>query len=76
MHLKAEHVSYVFPIPIWDLFSNFKVIRWEELLKSNFLFKNPDCVHSFTLQNSIAQLPVEELDRIQEYLQNSGLAQR
>uniref|UniRef100_A0A3Q2VNJ9 Huntingtin n=1 Tax=Haplochromis burtoni TaxID=8153 RepID=A0A3Q2VNJ9_HAPBU len=29
-----------------------------------------------TLQNSIAQLPVEELDRIQEYLQNSGLAQR
>lgn len=40
------------------------------------MFKNPDCVHSFTLQNSIAQLPVEELDRIQEYLQNSGLAQR
>ncbi|XP_077157717.1 huntingtin isoform X3 [Paroedura picta] len=29
-----------------------------------------------TQQNSIAQLPVEELDRIQEYLQNSGLAQR
>ncbi|NXY20418.1 HD protein, partial [Atrichornis clamosus] len=29
-----------------------------------------------TLQNSIAQLPVEELDRIQEYLQNSGLATR
>uniref|UniRef100_A0A8D2QDU4 Huntingtin n=1 Tax=Zonotrichia albicollis TaxID=44394 RepID=A0A8D2QDU4_ZONAL len=29
-----------------------------------------------TLQNSIAQLPVEELDRIQEYLQNSGLAAR
>uniref|UniRef100_A0A8C9TDV1 Huntingtin n=1 Tax=Scleropages formosus TaxID=113540 RepID=A0A8C9TDV1_SCLFO len=29
-----------------------------------------------TLQNSIAQLPVEELDRIQEYLQSSGLAQR
>ncbi|XP_029997487.1 huntingtin isoform X4 [Sphaeramia orbicularis] len=29
-----------------------------------------------TLQNSIAQLPVEELDRIQEYLQRSGLAQR
>ncbi|XP_069488154.1 huntingtin isoform X2 [Ambystoma mexicanum] len=29
-----------------------------------------------TLQNSIAQLPVEELDRLQEYLQNSGLAQR
>ncbi|XP_053714041.1 huntingtin-like isoform X2 [Synchiropus splendidus] len=29
-----------------------------------------------TLQNSIAQLPVEELDRIQEYLQTSGLAQR
>ncbi|KAJ8416476.1 hypothetical protein AAFF_G00357640 [Aldrovandia affinis] len=29
-----------------------------------------------TLQNSIAQLPVDELDRIQEYLQSSGLAQR
>ncbi|XP_029003090.1 huntingtin isoform X3 [Betta splendens] len=29
-----------------------------------------------TLQNSIAQLPVEELNRIQEYLQSSGLAQR
>nr|XP_056711144.1 huntingtin [Euleptes europaea] len=29
-----------------------------------------------TQQNSIAQLPLEELDRIQEYLQNSGLAQR
>ncbi|KAJ8336106.1 hypothetical protein SKAU_G00394490 [Synaphobranchus kaupii] len=29
-----------------------------------------------TLQNSIAQLPVEELDRMQEYLQSSGLAQR
>ncbi|XP_063075686.1 huntingtin isoform X3 [Engraulis encrasicolus] len=29
-----------------------------------------------TLQNSIAQLPVEELDRIQEYLQSSALAQR
>ncbi|XP_051784194.1 huntingtin isoform X2 [Erpetoichthys calabaricus] len=29
-----------------------------------------------TLQNSIAQLPVEELDRIQQYLQSSGLAQR
>ncbi|NXM50968.1 HD protein, partial [Gymnorhina tibicen] len=29
-----------------------------------------------TLQSSIAQLPVEELDRIQEYLQNSGLAAR
>ncbi|XP_037104805.1 huntingtin isoform X1 [Syngnathus acus] len=29
-----------------------------------------------TLQNSIAQLPVEELDRIQEYLQISSLAQR
>ncbi|XP_029308896.1 huntingtin isoform X7 [Cottoperca gobio] len=29
-----------------------------------------------TLQNSIAQLPVEELHRIQEYLQTSGLAQR
>ncbi|XP_034043507.1 huntingtin isoform X2 [Thalassophryne amazonica] len=29
-----------------------------------------------TRQNSIAQLPVEELDRIQEYLQTSGLAQR
>uniref|UniRef100_A0A671YNS7 Huntingtin n=1 Tax=Sparus aurata TaxID=8175 RepID=A0A671YNS7_SPAAU len=29
-----------------------------------------------TLQNSVAQLPVEELDRIQEYLQTSGLAQR
>ncbi|XP_067414992.1 huntingtin isoform X3 [Emydura macquarii macquarii] len=29
-----------------------------------------------TLQNSISQLPVEELDRIQEYLQNSGLAPR
>uniref|UniRef100_A0A8D3BJV3 Huntingtin n=1 Tax=Scophthalmus maximus TaxID=52904 RepID=A0A8D3BJV3_SCOMX len=29
-----------------------------------------------TLQNSIAQLPVEELDRIQEYLQTSGLAPR
>ncbi|NWJ09418.1 HD protein, partial [Crypturellus undulatus] len=28
------------------------------------------------LQNSITQLPVEELDRIQEYLQNSGLATR
>lgn len=37
VHLKAEHVSYVFPGPIWDLFSNFKAIRWEELLKSNFL---------------------------------------
>ncbi|XP_061581985.1 huntingtin isoform X5 [Cololabis saira] len=29
-----------------------------------------------TLQNSVAQLPVEELERIQEYLQTSGLAQR
>ena len=29
-----------------------------------------------TLQNSITQLPVEELDRIQQYLQNSGLATR
>ncbi|XP_077574963.1 huntingtin isoform X4 [Stigmatopora nigra] len=29
-----------------------------------------------TLQNSIAQLPVEELDRLQEYLQISNLAQR
>ncbi|XP_066488921.1 huntingtin [Tiliqua scincoides] len=29
-----------------------------------------------TLQNSIVQLPIEELDRIQECLQNSGLAQR
>ncbi|XP_072319509.1 huntingtin isoform X9 [Eucyclogobius newberryi] len=29
-----------------------------------------------TLQNSIAQLPVEELTRIQEYLQSKGLAQR
>ncbi|XP_074878323.1 huntingtin isoform X2 [Buteo buteo] len=29
-----------------------------------------------TLQNSMTQLPVEELDRIQEYLQNSGLATR
>ncbi|MBN3316754.1 HD protein, partial [Atractosteus spatula] len=29
-----------------------------------------------TLQNSIAQLPLEELDRIQEYLQSSSLAQR
>ncbi|EMP35554.1 Huntingtin, partial [Chelonia mydas] len=29
-----------------------------------------------TFQNSISQLPVEELDRIQEYLQNSGLAPR
>ncbi|XP_042325579.1 huntingtin [Sceloporus undulatus] len=29
-----------------------------------------------TVQNSTAQLPVEELDRIQEYLQNSGLAHR
>uniref|UniRef100_A0A8C4VMP2 Huntingtin n=1 Tax=Gopherus evgoodei TaxID=1825980 RepID=A0A8C4VMP2_9SAUR len=29
-----------------------------------------------TLQNSVSQLPVEELDRIQEYLQNSGLAPR
>lgn len=29
-----------------------------------------------TFQNSIAQLPVEELDRIQEYLQTSGLAPR
>lgn len=28
------------------------------------------------LQNSVAQLPLEELDRIQEYLQTSGLAQR
>lgn len=27
-------------------------------------------------QNSVAQLPLEELDRIQEYLQTSGLAQR
>lgn len=34
------------------------------------------CVCFSTLQNSIAQLPVEELDRIQEYLQTSGLAQR
>lgn len=38
VHLKAEHVSDVFPGPIWDLFSNFKVIRWEELLKSNVLY--------------------------------------
>lgn len=30
----------------------------------------------FTFQNSVAQLPLEELDRIQEYLQSSGLAQR
>ncbi|XP_056410998.1 huntingtin isoform X2 [Hyla sarda] len=29
-----------------------------------------------TLQNSMCQLPIEELDRMQEYLQNSGLAQR
>ncbi|XP_064782852.1 huntingtin-like [Oncorhynchus masou masou] len=29
-----------------------------------------------TLQNCLVQLPVEELDRIQEYLQISGLAQR
>nr|XP_033806283.1 huntingtin isoform X5 [Geotrypetes seraphini] len=29
-----------------------------------------------TLQNSIAQLPIEELDRIQEHLQSSRLAQR
>ncbi|XP_051558828.1 huntingtin-like isoform X3 [Myxocyprinus asiaticus] len=29
-----------------------------------------------TLQNSIAQLPLEELDRIQQYLQTSGLSQR
>ncbi|KAJ8383153.1 hypothetical protein SKAU_G00039310 [Synaphobranchus kaupii] len=29
-----------------------------------------------TLQNSVAQLPLDELDRIQEYLQSSGLAQR
>uniref|UniRef100_A0AAV2LJ79 Huntingtin n=1 Tax=Knipowitschia caucasica TaxID=637954 RepID=A0AAV2LJ79_KNICA len=29
-----------------------------------------------TLQNSVAQLPVEELNRIQVYLQSSGLAQR
>uniref|UniRef100_A0A8C1W8L5 Huntingtin n=1 Tax=Cyprinus carpio TaxID=7962 RepID=A0A8C1W8L5_CYPCA len=29
-----------------------------------------------TLQNSIAQLPLEEVDRIQQYLQTSGLAQR
>ncbi|XP_029462586.1 huntingtin [Rhinatrema bivittatum] len=29
-----------------------------------------------TLQNSITQLPIEELDRIQEHLQSSGLAQR
>ncbi|KAM9142851.1 huntingtin isoform 5-T5 [Pangshura tecta] len=29
-----------------------------------------------TFQNSVSQLPVEELDRIQEYLQNSGLAPR
>ncbi|XP_058860961.1 huntingtin-like isoform X1 [Acipenser ruthenus] len=29
-----------------------------------------------TLQNSIAQLPLEELDRVQQYLQSSGLAQR
>ncbi|XP_075893458.1 huntingtin isoform X5 [Nelusetta ayraudi] len=29
-----------------------------------------------TKQNSVAQLPLEELDRIQEYLQSSGLAQR
>lgn len=29
-----------------------------------------------TLQNSVAQLPLEELDRIQDYLQTSGLAQR
>lgn len=31
---------------------------------------------SVSLQNSVAQLPLEELDRIQEYLQTSGLAQR
>lgn len=30
----------------------------------------------FSFQNSVAQLPLEELDRIQEYLQSSGLAQR
>lgn len=39
----------------------------------------PQVDHVFcpsTLQNSVAQLPVEELDRIQEYLQTSGLAQR
>ncbi|KAG8591293.1 hypothetical protein GDO81_000117 [Engystomops pustulosus] len=29
-----------------------------------------------TPQNSVSQLPVEELDRMQEYLQSSGLAQR
>uniref|UniRef100_A0A670ZHB4 Huntingtin n=1 Tax=Pseudonaja textilis TaxID=8673 RepID=A0A670ZHB4_PSETE len=29
-----------------------------------------------SVQNSTAQLPVEELDRIQEYLQNAGLAHR
>ncbi|XP_064420262.1 huntingtin isoform X1 [Latimeria chalumnae] len=29
-----------------------------------------------TFQNSIAQLPVEELDRIQQYLHSNGLAQR
>ncbi|KAL7976412.1 hypothetical protein Chor_015476 [Crotalus horridus] len=29
-----------------------------------------------SVQNSTAQLPVEELDRIQEYLQNTGLAHR
>ncbi|XP_038255130.1 huntingtin isoform X2 [Dermochelys coriacea] len=29
-----------------------------------------------TFQNSVSQLPVEELDRIQEYLQTSGLAPR
>lgn len=50
---------------------------------AGFLSFNTEVLHfnvyfgvSSTLQNSIAQLPVEELDRIQEYLQNSGLAQR
>ena len=36
----------------------------------------PPYIVPYTLQNSTAQLPVEELDRIQEYLQTSGLAQR
>ncbi|XP_053314203.1 huntingtin [Spea bombifrons] len=34
------------------------------------------CKSSMKRQSSVCQLPVEELDRIQTYLQNSGLAQR
>lgn len=43
----------------------------------NVFYINLPFEHVFCpLQNSVAQLPLEELDRIQEYLQTSGLAQR